>query len=71
MKPITKVKAKMIASALDTKEGRKLLFEKGFVPAIKEFKKKYFDKWDVTRQEKWMDVAFGIQWRKMATGKLK
>ena len=60
---IMKNNEKLVVEALDTKEGRQLLWEKGFVPAIKEWVESTFSKWDKERQERWMDVAFGHSWR--------
>ena len=63
LKKKTRKKEKLVAEALDTKEGRKLLWDKGFAPAIKEWIDSEFSKWDKVRQERWMDVAFGPSWR--------
>lgn len=58
-----KEKEDMVAKALDTPEGRKMLWDMGFVPAIKKFAKEQFSTWDKDRQERWMTVAFGPTWR--------
>ena len=54
---------KLIANCLKTKAGRDALWNIGFKPAIKEWSKNVFSKWDRNHQERWMNVAFGTEWK--------
>ena len=58
-----KNKDSIIANALKTRKGRDSLWNIGFKPAINEWIETTFSKWDKNHQERWMDVAFGSEWR--------
>lgn len=56
-------KEQLISNCLNTKDGRDMLWDIAIKPSVKNYAKNVFSKFNREHQERWMDCAFGKEWR--------